>query len=129
MPRSSSALPVQYRFLAVIETQDPGLVQRLTREFPDISVNTLDDPQQGALPARDPDADECSRVGDHMMGLTPRQRQILPLLQDGCSNKEIARALNLSHFTIRNHIVGIFRAFGVTNRRDLKTNAMRCQGA
>jgi DNA-binding NarL/FixJ family response regulator len=52
--------------------------------------------------------------------LTPRQEQILHLLQQGSSNKEIARSLQISHFTVRNHITCIFRTVGVRSRRELQ---------
>jgi DNA-binding CsgD family transcriptional regulator len=51
--------------------------------------------------------------------LTARQREILTLLLDGKSNKEIARELNISPLTVRNHISVLFRQFGVKRRKDL----------
>jgi len=41
------------------------------------------------------------------------------------SNKEIARALGLSHFTVRNHISLLFRWFEVSRRVDLATVARK----
>lgn len=40
-------------------------------------------------------------------GLTLRQRQILPLIEQGLSNKEIARLLGLELATIKNHVHSI----------------------
>jgi len=40
-------------------------------------------------------------------GLTPRQRQIVPLIEQGLSNKEIARLLGLELATVKNHIHSI----------------------
>lgn len=51
--------------------------------------------------------------------LTARQVEILSLLADNRSNKEVARALGLSHFTVRNHLSALFRMFGVAGRADL----------
>lgn len=48
--------------------------------------------------------------------LTLRQHEILQLLVLGLSNKEIARRLSLSHFTVRNHIAQVFRAFNLSTR-------------
>ncbi len=50
--------------------------------------------------------------------LTERQREVLDLLMDGLSNKEIARRLALSHFTVRNHVSQILRSFDVSTRRE-----------
>ncbi len=57
--------------------------------------------------------------------LTERQIRILGLLGQGLSNKEIARALGLSHFTVRNHISLLFRWFEVSRRVDLATVARK----
>jgi DNA-binding NarL/FixJ family response regulator len=48
--------------------------------------------------------------------LTPRQIEVLKLLVSGLSNKEIARTLNLSPFTIRMHVSGVLHELGVTTR-------------
>ena len=53
------------------------------------------------------------------VGLTERQVQILALVGEGLSNKEIARVLGLSHFTVRNHLMALFRLYGVSRRGDL----------
>lgn len=51
--------------------------------------------------------------------LSARQSEILDLLDKNLTNKEIARILGLSHFTVRNHVVELFRLFGVSRRGDL----------
>jgi DNA-binding NarL/FixJ family response regulator len=48
--------------------------------------------------------------------LTPRQAEVLRLLLDGQSNKDISRALQLSEETVKNHVSGILRVFGVQTR-------------
>ena len=48
--------------------------------------------------------------------LTPRQRDVLALLAEGKSNKEIADVLGLAPGTVKIHISRILRAFGVQNR-------------
>jgi DNA-binding NarL/FixJ family response regulator len=48
--------------------------------------------------------------------LTPRQREVLELLLEGRSNKEIARALNLGEGTVKIHMAALFRTFGVNTR-------------
>jgi DNA-binding NarL/FixJ family response regulator len=43
--------------------------------------------------------------GSHMVnGLTCRQRQLMGLVAKGMTNKEIAASLQLSQFTVKNHI-------------------------
>ena len=48
--------------------------------------------------------------------LTQRQHDVLRLLIKGMSNKEIAKALDLSPGTVKVHINAVFRALGVRNR-------------
>jgi DNA-binding NarL/FixJ family response regulator len=47
---------------------------------------------------------------------TPRQEEVLSLLMDGYTNKEISRLLHLSEETVKNHVSSILRGFGVTTR-------------
>lgn len=49
-------------------------------------------------------------------GLTPRQLEILALLSQGRSNKEIGDRLGLALVTVKTHVSAIFRALGVANR-------------
>ena len=48
--------------------------------------------------------------------LTPRQVEVLRLLEQGRSTKQIAAQLHLSIETVRNHIRRLFRALGVNSR-------------
>jgi DNA-binding NarL/FixJ family response regulator len=54
--------------------------------------------------------------GPDLLRLTPRQRDVLGLLVEGRSNKEIARALDLGHGTVKIHLAAVFRHLGVSNR-------------
>jgi DNA-binding NarL/FixJ family response regulator len=57
--------------------------------------------------------------------LTPRQEEVLQLLLDGYSNKEIGRMLYLSEETVKNHVSSILRGFGVTTRTQAVLAAKR----
>jgi PAS domain S-box-containing protein len=48
--------------------------------------------------------------------LTPRQSEVLRLLEHGRSTDQIASELHLSLETVRNHVRGILRALGVHSR-------------
>jgi DNA-binding NarL/FixJ family response regulator len=58
-----------------------------------------------------------------VMDLTQRQREILSLISQGQSNKEIGRELELSPFTVRNHVSLLFRMLKVQSRLDLAAKA------
>jgi DNA-binding NarL/FixJ family response regulator len=57
--------------------------------------------------------------------LTPRQEEVLQLLLDGYTNKEIGRMLYLSEETVKNHVSSILRNFGVTTRTQAVLAAKR----
>ncbi len=50
------------------------------------------------------------------LSLTPRQEEVLYLLLAGNSNKDISRALQVSEETVKNHVTGLFKVFGVQTR-------------
>jgi len=49
-------------------------------------------------------------------GLTRREQQVIPFLDHGLTNKEIAGHLGLSEQTVKNHIHRILRKVGVSDR-------------
>ena len=48
--------------------------------------------------------------------LSEREHQVLEQIAAGASNKEIARALNLSLHTVKRHVANIFNKLGVDSR-------------
>lgn len=59
--------------------------------------------------------------------LTPRQTEVLRLLEQGRSTKQIAHELHLSTETVRNHIRHILRALGVHSRLEAVAAARHSQ--
>ena len=49
--------------------------------------------------------------------VTPRDRQVLNLLVQGCSNKEIAGQLNISPRTVKQHLRTLFLRAGIRDGR------------
>jgi DNA-binding NarL/FixJ family response regulator len=64
---------------------------------------------------------------DPASGLTPRQREILALLVEGRSAKEIARLLDISHRTVEYHKYQAMETLGVGTNAELIQLAIRLQ--
>ncbi len=63
--------------------------------------------------------------GERDQGLTPRELEILQLIVEGKSNKEIASQLNLSANTIAVHRANIMDALGIHKTAELVVYAIR----
>jgi DNA-binding NarL/FixJ family response regulator len=50
------------------------------------------------------------------MDLRPREREIMGLIADGLSNRQIAARLVITEKTVKNHICSIYQRFGVSER-------------
>jgi len=72
----------------------------------------------GGVQVPPPPATLADEGGDSLSPplFTPRQEEVLQLLLDGYTNKEIGRLLYLSEETVKNHVSSILRGFGVTTR-------------
>ena len=61
--------------------------------------------------------------------LTVRQKEVLDLLADGKSNKQIASALGISEGTVKVHVNATFRVLGVHNRVNAAAALMAHSGS
>jgi NarL family two-component system response regulator LiaR len=57
--------------------------------------------------------------------LTDREREVLALLVKGMSNKEIAKQLHRSPFTVRHHVSQLIKRLGAANRAEVAAIATR----
>ena len=100
--------PTMQALLARLSRQDAG-VQRLLSAFPD------------AAPMA-PVAASVSAAG-LVEPLTQRELQVLALLQEPLSSKELAAKLDVSHATLKRHVANIYGKLGVTRRWDAVAQA------
>ena len=63
--------------------------------------------------------------GNALVRLTDRQREVLQLLTEGKTNKQICRQLELSEGTVKVHLNAVYRALGVANRIEAALLARR----
>lgn len=77
------------------------ILQRLVKEQTETNINT-----KGSK----------DTIVDH---LSPKEREIVSLVRQGLSNKEIAVATSTSLNTVKTHMRRIFRRLGISSRNDL----------
>jgi DNA-binding NarL/FixJ family response regulator len=74
----------------------------------------LPSPVARSLAARTPNSD-----------LSPREREVLSLMAQGNSNKEIAAALGITEATVKSHVSVILERLGVTDRTQAVITALQ----
>jgi len=69
----------------------------------------------------------AARLADRMMrsDLTARELQILELLAQGSTNKQVAQTLNISDNTVRHHVNNIMEKLEVSDRTEAVATALR----
>jgi DNA-binding NarL/FixJ family response regulator len=90
---------------------------------PDHMVAGLRALQQGEFVVLKPDRPSMRAMPPPPAALTERQVEVLTLIAQKQSNKQIARRLDLSHFTIRNHVSHLLRTMGAATRTELAEKA------
>ena len=60
---------------------------------------------------------ESAMIDLNDIKVTPRDQQVLSLLVQGCSNKEIAGQLNISPRTVKQHLRTLFLRAGIREGR------------
>ncbi|MEM8922398.1 MAG: response regulator transcription factor [Actinomycetota bacterium] len=93
---------------------------------PDVTRTLLG---RSATPASNPPPAAADTGGgadaDELAGLTTREREVLRLVAQGLSNREIGRELHLSAGTVKNHVSAILRRLGITDRTQAAVIASR----
>ena len=76
-----------------------------------------------------PEVPPSVTVRAERLKLTPRQNEILPMLAQGMSNKEIARLLHIAEGTTKIHTAALLRALGARNRTEAAFLAAKLVGS
>lgn len=69
--------------------------------------------------------DDRSASLDEVVGLTPREVEVLALLAEGASNKLVARRLGISVHTAKFHVGSLLDKLDATGRTDAVAHAAR----
>lgn len=64
---------------------------------------------------------------DQLQMLSPRERQILHLMEEGLSNKEISRSLGIEVATVKNHVHHVLEKLSVRRRGEAAALLRRAQ--
>ncbi len=62
---------------------------------------------------------------DRLSRLNPREREILPLVARGLSNRDIAGMLFISDKTVKNYVTSIRKKLGLQNRTQIALYAIQ----
>ncbi|MET0513889.1 MAG: response regulator transcription factor [Nitrospiraceae bacterium] len=87
------------------------------------AVTALLPPRVGADPAAIRESSGPRRVLGPV-SLTPREREIVQLVSQGYSNKEIGARMSISTITVRHHLTSIFDKVGTSDRQKLVIQAL-----
>jgi DNA-binding CsgD family transcriptional regulator len=105
-----------------IDVREPTLSDRLAAllaEVPGVRLAAPGETADVVLVSAD------TAHGDSDAGLTPRELQVLALLAEGASNKEIARRLRISVHTAKFHVGSVLDKLDATGRTDAVAHAAR----
>ena len=80
-------------------------VQNLVQVLRDLTVQTTPPPRK-------------------TFGLTSRELEVVTLITEGCTNKDIAKQFGISEETVKRHLTNIFNKLGVGNRLELALFAL-----
>jgi len=80
-------------------------VQNLVQVLRDLAVQTATPPKR-------------------TFGLTAREMEVVNLITEGCTNKDIAKQFGISEETVKRHLTNIFNKLGVGNRLELALFAL-----
>lgn len=72
---------------------------------------------QGVKPTVIAGQEATNMIDLEQVKVTPRDQQVLNLLVQGCSNKEIAGQLNISPRTVKQHLRTLFLRAGIREGR------------
>ena len=110
-----------------IEPSLTSLSQRLKDATRTVGIDGLADSgvRVGERPAQADRADASDGTHSALLPLTRREAEVLGLLAQGLSNKEIAGTMWLSERTVERHITSLYRKIGVARRSEATAFALR----
>lgn len=119
LPRTATSDEI----IAAVEAVSAGLVVLDAETF-----STLLAPQDSnteELAVERPDEERLPPIEPKGEALTPREREVLEMLAEGLSNKEIAWRMKISEHTVKFHVASIFAKLDVSTRTEAVMQGVR----
>ena len=115
--------PARDRLRLAIDVADPAFADRIAAVLVDVEGVELvgkDDEPDALVVA----VDAATEV-DANVALTARELEVLALLAEGASNKQIARRLGISTHTAKYHVASLLEKLDAVTRTDAVAHAAR----
>ncbi len=119
LPRAASIGEI----IAAVDAVSAGLVALDAETFAALlapPTSTIDD-----LSHAQADDERLPTVEPELDPLTPREREVLEMLAEGLSNKELAWRLKISEHTVKFHVASIFAKLNVSTRTEAVMHGIR----
>jgi DNA-binding CsgD family transcriptional regulator len=120
LSKSTAAVPIR----VALNVEDKGLADRLKvllTNIPGLRLVRANESADVVLVL----STEVSTPTDGDVSLTPRELEVLTLLAEGKSNKEIARSLGISVHTTKFHVAALIDKLDAVGRTDAVAQAAR----
>ncbi len=122
--KDDPSISIEQALLMILEGGapiSPAIARQILLKFKDTQV-TSDDAIDGLTPdIEENDPEEHKKIES----LTPREREILVMVSDGFTDKEIAREKNISYYTVTTHVKRIYQKLSVKTRVEAARQAIK----
>ncbi len=123
---SSETLVEAIRGVVQGESQiDPGVARAVLDEFQRLSIQAPGMPSRMPTETAGSPALSAAEQGALIESLTPREEEVLLLLVEGLSNKEIGARLHLTEGTVKNYVSAIIAKLQANDRTHAVVTALR----
>lgn len=127
---SDTAPPARLRVRVLVLEDRASIAESLRRlidEWDDLDIVGESDPNLPGAGSATIRAGSGASDGDRTTGdaLSPREHDVLAVMAQGCSDREIAERLFISHNTARKHVQNVIRKLGVHSKLEAVVVAVR----
>jgi len=100
-------------------------IRRVSRGTTLIKTDLLYEAMSSLIHSKDASQETGLSTAQSLEALTPRENEVLKLVVEGRTNKEIGKELGVTEVTVKKHMQSIFTKLNATSRTDAATKAAR----